>query len=181
ESVDPGSPGALAGIRAGDRLASPDTNRAGGASAADPLADASPGVPLVMLRERAGASVPVWIAPRAQPDAGRRFSAMLVAVAAAFLFLGSWVWSERRDRLTRTFYLLCLAFSVWLAPPPQLGSAVARGAYDLAFTLAQLFLGPLFSHFFALFPESGRPRASAWLLPGYGAATVLLALYVGIQ
>src|SRR5262249_11112836 len=75
EAVEPGSPGALAGIRAGDRLSSPDTNRAGGASTADPLAGAAPGVPLVVLCERDGASVPVWIAPGLQPDALRRFSA----------------------------------------------------------------------------------------------------------
>ena len=89
--------------------------------------------------------------------------------------------SERRDRLTRTFYLLCLAFSVFLAPPPQLQSGAARGAYELASLLAQLFLGPLFSHFFALFPESGRLRARAWVLAGYAAATVLFTLYFGVQ
>src|SRR5262249_36344574 len=76
---------------------------------------------------------------------------------------------------------LCLAFSVVFAPPPRLDTGAARGAFEIAFTLAQCFVGPLFSHFFALFPESGRPRASAWVLAGYGAATVLLALYVGVK
>jgi serine phosphatase RsbU (regulator of sigma subunit)/MFS family permease len=96
------------------------------------------------------------------------------------MLLGGWVWSERRDRLTRTFYLLCLAFSVFLAPRPVLDSGTALGAYELAYVLAQLFVGPLFSHFFALFPESGRLRARAWVLAGYAAATVLFACYLGV-
>ena len=181
ESVDAGSPGALAGVQPGDRLIGPDTNRAGQATPSDPLASATPGTPLVVLRERGGATAPVWIAPSAPPDAERRYRVMLFAVATAFMLLGGWVWSERRDRLTRTFYLLCLAFSVFLAPPPQLDSGAARGAYEVAFTLAQLFLGPLFSHFFALFPESGRLRARAWVLAGYASATVLFALILGVQ
>ena len=181
ESVTDGGPGALAGIQPGDRLTAPATNRAGQAVPTDPLASATPGTPLVVLRERGGATAPVWLAPSAPPDAERRYSAMLFAVATAFMLLGGWVWSERRDRLTRTFYLLCLAFSVFIAPPPTLDSGLARGAYDLAFMLAQLFVGPLFSHFFALFPESGRPRARAWVLAGYAAATVLFAFYLGVQ
>ena len=180
EAVDTGSPGALAGVQPGDRLIAPDTNRAGQAAPSDPLASAAPGVPLVVLRERGGATAPVWIAPSAAPDAERRFRVMLFAVATAFMLLGGWVWSERRDRLTRTFYLLCLAFSVVLAPRPALDTSLARGAYELAFVLAQLFVGPLFSHFFALFPESGRPRARAWVLAGYASATVLLALNLGV-
>ena len=133
------------------------------------------------MRERGGASVPVWIAPLALPHAERRFLAAQFAVAAAFMLLGGWVWSERRDRLTRTFYLLCLAFAVWLAPSPSLASGVARGAYEQSFVLAQFFIGPLFSHFFALFPESGRPRARAWVLVGYAMATVLLACFLGVR
>jgi predicted metalloprotease with PDZ domain len=67
-TVTPGSPGALAGVQPKDRLISPDTNRAGQAATSDPLATATPGVPLVVLRERAGATAPVWIAPSAAPD-----------------------------------------------------------------------------------------------------------------
>ena len=129
-SVVAGSPAALAGLRPGDRLAAPEPEpsarrvpRPPGALSPDPLAGATPGVPFVVMRERAGASVPVWIAPRALPDAERRFSAIQFAVATVFMLLGGWVWSERRDRLTRTFYLLSLAFAVWLAPPPRLTSA----------------------------------------------------------
>src|SRR5215831_8758386 len=181
ESVVAGSPGALAGVQPGDRLTAPDTNRAGQAAASDPLASATPGAPLLVLRERGGATAPLWLAPSAPPDDERRYQAMLFAVATAFMLLGGWVWSERRDRLTRTFYLLCLAFSVFIAPPPTLDSGVARGAYELASMLAQLFVGPLFSHFFALFPESGRLRARAWVLAGYASATVLFACFLGVQ
>src|SRR5262249_35384985 len=68
-SVDPGSPAALAGLEPGDRLSAPEPERslrgmprASDALSADPLAGATPGVPLVVMRERAGASAPVWVA-----------------------------------------------------------------------------------------------------------------------
>jgi serine phosphatase RsbU (regulator of sigma subunit) len=146
-----------------------------------PLANAVPGEPLVVMRERDGAESVLWLVPQPLPDAERRFLAVLFAVAAAFLLLGGWVWMERRDPLTRTFYLLCLAFTVLLAPPPRLAGGLVAFGYEALTVLASLFAGPLFSHFFALFPESGRPRARAWVLGGYAAATVLLACYVGAK
>jgi len=181
-TVDPGSPGHAAGLRAGDRLVSPG-GAAGmeGLTAPGPLTDAAPGVPRVVLRERDGHTTSVWLVPRPLPDAERRFLAVVFAVAAAFLLLGGWVWMERRDPLTRTFYLLCLAFAVILAPPPRIPAGPVAAVAEALAVLAQLFAGPLFSHFFALFPESGRPRARAWVLAGYAAATVLLACYAGAQ
>jgi phosphoserine phosphatase RsbU/P len=181
ESVDVGSPGALAGIVPGDRLLAADSSRIADVLAPDPISSAAPGEPLLVLRERAGVRSLVWLAPRALPFAERRMRAVIFAVAAAFLLLGGWVWRERRDRLTRTFYLLCLAFAVILAPPPHVASHAAQVAYAFTFVLAQLFVGPLFSHFFALFPESGKPRARAWVLACYASATVLLACYVGVM
>jgi len=178
-SVDAGSPGELAGLRAGDRLRAPGGD-AEPVLSAGPFADAQPGVPLVVERERAGVSLPVWLVPRPLPDAERRFLAVLFAVATSFALLGAWIWLERRDPLTRTFYLLCLAFTVLLAPPPRFASEPASLTYELLTVLAQLFSGPLFSHFFALFPESGRPRARGWVLGGYAVATVLLACYAGV-
>ncbi len=180
-SVDDGSPGHAAGLVPGDRLFAPGADRASELLSAGPLAAAEPGVPLVVERERAGQRVPVWLVPRGLPDAERRFLAVIFAVAASFLLLGGWVWSERRDPLTRTFYLLCLAFTVLLAPPPQLSNPIGNALYEGLGVLAQLFIGPLFSHFFALFPESGRPRARAWVLACYAAATVLLACYAGVK
>jgi serine phosphatase RsbU (regulator of sigma subunit) len=180
-SVDPGSPGESAGLVPGDRLRSPGGGRAEQVLSPGPLAHAAPGTPLVVLRERAGAERAVWLVPRPLPDAERRFLAVLFAVASSFALLGGWIWMERRDRLTRTFYLLCLAFTVLLAPPPRFHAAPAALAYELLTVLAQLFAGPLFSHFFALFPESGRPRARGWVLAGYAVATVLLAVYLGVK
>ena len=180
-SVDAGSPGALAGLAPGDRILPADSTRKVDVLSSDPLSEAVPGEPLLVMRERDGRRALVWLAPRALPDAERRFNAMIFAVAAAFLLLGGWVWRERRDRLTRTFYLLCLAFAVTLAPIPHHASRAALIAYSfITSMLAQLFIGPLFSHFFALFPESGKPRARAWVLALYAAATVLLASYVGV-
>ena len=105
ESVDPGSPGALAGLAPGDKLLPADSSRKVDVLTTDPLADAAPDEPLLVMRERAGVRTLVWIAPRALPAAERRYNVVLFAVAAAFLLLGGWVWRERRDRLTRTFYL----------------------------------------------------------------------------
>ena len=180
ESVDAASPGALAGLVPGDQVLPADSSRRVDVLSPGPLSGAAPGEPLLVMRERAGVRTLVWLAPRALPVAERRFNAVLFAVVAAFLLLGGWVWRERRDPLTRTFYLLCLAFAVSFAPPPHLASRAAEVAYALIFVLAQLFIGPLFSHFFALFPESAKPRARAWVLAAYAAATVLLACYVGV-
>ena len=179
-SVDPGSPGHAAGLVPGDRLVAAGGDAASELLGAGPLAAAEPGVPLIVELEREGARVPVWLVPRELPQTERRFLAVIFAVAASFLLLGGWVWSERRDPLTRTFYLLCLAFTVLLAPPPYLPTAPARSLYDTLAVLSQLFIGPLFSHFFALFPESGRPRARAWVLASYAAATVLLVCYAAV-
>ena len=180
-SVDEASPGHAAGLVAGDRVFSPGADDSKELLGAAPFAGAEPGVPLVVELEREGRRIPVWLVPRALPDAERRFLAINFAVAAAFLLLGGWVWSERRDPLTRTFYLLCLAFTVLLAPPPHLRSAPASTLYEGLAVLSQLFIGPLFSHFFALFPESGRPRARAWVLPLYAGATVLVVCYAAIK
>ncbi len=180
EAVDPGSPGARAGLRSGDRLITEDSPASTGMLGAGPFASARPGVPLAVLRERDGARASVWLAPRMPPDSERRFAAVMLGVAVAFLLLGGWVWSERRDLLTQTFYLLCLSFAVWLAPIPPFANRAAGLVYECITLVAQLFLGPLFSHFFALFPESGRPRARAWVLACFASATLLLACFTGI-
>ncbi len=180
ESVDPGGPAALAGLRPGDLLSSTDSAAARDPLSPDAMAAARPGEPLVVMRDRAGVLRAVWLAPRAQPDSERHFYALIFAVASAFLLLGGWVWRERRDQLTRTFYLLCIAFAVFLAPSPRLDTRAVNLAYSFLFVLAQLFIGPLFTHFFALFPESGRTRARAWVLTCYATATVLLACFAGV-
>ncbi len=180
ESVDSGGPGAMAGVLPGDLLLNAAANARDDVLAPSIPAAAIPGQPMVVIRERAGQRSAVWLAPLGQPESERRYNTVLFTVAAAFLLLGGWVWRERRDRLTRTFYLLCLAFTVMLAPPPHLSARAAVAAYQFLSTLAQLFMGPLFSHFFALFPESARPRARVWVLGCYASATVLVACFTGV-
>jgi len=101
--------------------------------------------------------------------------AALLAVASGFVLIGGWVWSERRDRLTRAFFLLCLAFAWFLAPLPRWPSDASGALYDAIYTAVGLYLPALFIHFFALFPESGQPRGrlrSATTI-AYGVSTGL--------
>src|SRR6266545_1695806 len=116
------------------------------------------------------------------PRGERHMMGALLAVACGFVLLGGWVWSERRDRLARTFFLLCLAFALLLAPFPRFGSAAMTLAYGLLYSGVSVFLPALFVHFFALFPESERPGG----LPGavtriaYGVATGLFLAALGL-
>jgi serine phosphatase RsbU (regulator of sigma subunit) len=154
-AVIPGGPAERAGLAAGDRLVAPEGEPRFTRS---PLAYAAVGEPLAALRERDGALTAVRVVPVALPDGERHMMAALLAVASGFVLIGSWVWSERRDRLTRTFFLLCLAFAWLLAPLPRIAHAASGTLYDALYTAVGVFLPALFVHFFALFPESGRPR-----------------------
>jgi serine phosphatase RsbU (regulator of sigma subunit) len=173
-AVVPGGPAARAGLAQGDRIVPP-----GGRPrlARSPLAGAVPGVPLILLRERGGQLTAVRLVPEALPYGERRMMAALLAVASGFVVLGSWVWSERRDRLTRAFFLLCLAFALFLAPLPHWPSETGV-LYDTLYTAVCLYLPALFIHFFALFPESGRPGQSLRSVNsvGYGIATGLFGI-----
>ncbi len=179
--VEPGSPGDLAGLMTGDRLlvaGDPHAPRV----FQDPLARVAPGRPVALHIERGGAARHLWLVPRALPAVERRMQAAQLAVAAGFVLLGAWVWSERRDRLTRTFLLLCLAFAWLLAPPPHPGAAAVVLAHDLLNSAVSLFLPALFVHFFALFPESrhaGRRLASAVRI-AYAVATLLFVLSLAV-
>ncbi len=177
-SVDAGSPGDAAGLRPGDVIITPEEQKKDPLSSS-PLAAGEPGVPLAIERERDGQRQAVWLVPQRAPAAERRFRAINFAVAASFLLLGGWVWSERRDPLTRTFYLLCLAFTLLPAPPHLRVTPAAL--YEALLMTSQIFLGPLFSHFFALFPEGGRPRARWWVLTMYAAATVSFVCYAAVK
>ncbi len=174
-AVVPGGPAARAGLAHGDRIVPPDGQPRLSRS---PLADAVPGRPLLLWRERAGRLAPVRLVPEALPYGERRLMAALLAVASGFVVLGSWVWSERRDRLTRAFFLLCLAFALFLAPLPSALSVTSGVLYDTLYTAVGLFLPALFIHFFALFPESGRPgrRLRSVTSIAYGVATGLLGI-----
>lgn len=181
-SVAKGSPGARAGLRPGDRLLPPGPRPARGTLGVDALASARPGQPLLIVRERAGVQRTVWLAPEPLPEGERRYRALLFAVASAFLILGGWVWSERRDRLTRSFLLLCLAFVVWFAPRPDLPSGAAAMLYDVIYLAAQLLVPALFTHFFVLFPEPRlRPRAGALVRLLYVGSFLLIAAFLAIE
>ncbi len=172
-AVIPGSPAQRAGLAPGDHLLQ-GGNRPG--FTRSPIADAVPGVPLALTRERAGRIADLRLLPATLPEGERRLQAALLAVASGFLLIGGWVWSERRDRLTRAFFLLCLAFAWLLAPPPRWGADPAAGTlYDTITTGAGLYLPALFVHFFALFPGSGRPRGSLRTVASvaYGVSTGL--------
>jgi serine phosphatase RsbU (regulator of sigma subunit) len=171
-AVVPDGPGDRAGILPGDRLQS----RSGGDDDLQgPLAGARPGSPLALLVRRGERVEPVDLLPIRPPPGERRMLAALLAVASGFLLLGGWVWSERRDRLTRPFYALCLAFAVLLAPPPDLHPQALNVVYALLYTGATLMLPALCIHFFALFPEPRAPRGrlAAGASIAYGVAALL--------
>ncbi|MFN8586447.1 MAG: SpoIIE family protein phosphatase [Candidatus Eisenbacteria bacterium] len=174
-TVEPGSPAALAGLQPGDRLTPHGGGRTTAQSAAG-LERARPGRALVLTRVRDGAAEDAWLVPAPLPEAERRFRAFLFAIACVFLLLGGWVWSERRDHLTRVFYALCLAFAGMFAQPPLVSSPALQFVADLGFVAAQLLAPVTFAHFFVLFPEPAvRPRARWIVRIGYGLALLLFA------
>ncbi|MBK7368534.1 MAG: SpoIIE family protein phosphatase [Candidatus Eisenbacteria bacterium] len=177
-TVQPGSPGEHAGILPGDRLFATGASRST-VLTAGPLERARPGRPVVVQRSRDGETTTAWLVPSALPESERRFRAFLFGVASVFLLLGGWVWSERRDPVTRVFLLLCLAFAGMLAQAPVFGSPLVQLASDLAVLAAQLYAPVLFAHLFALFPEPLTRGRAAWVLRiGYAVATVLFVAWL---
>lgn len=180
-TVDPGSPGARAGLQPGDLLLPAAGSSPSSLLRADPLRGATPGAPLALRRVRDGRTATAWLAPEPLPAGERRYRSFLLAIASVFVLLGGWVWSERRDNLTRVFLLLGLAFAAMLAPGPWLPPGAWQVAYDLGFAAAQVYVSVLFLHFFALFPEPApRPRARALVRAGYALATALLFALIAV-
>ncbi|HEY2954287.1 MAG TPA: SpoIIE family protein phosphatase [Candidatus Eisenbacteria bacterium] len=176
--VVPGSPGDRAGLLPGDRLRPVPPSRTGPAARLGPLAGASPGVPLPLERRADGGEWRrVWLVPEPLPDGERRMMAAELAVCAGFVLLAGVVWSERRDRLTRTFLRLCLAFAWLVMPTPLWPSAWAGAAWQVVYSGITLFLPALFIQFFALFPEGGARggRVTALVRVGYVVAALLFA------
>jgi serine phosphatase RsbU (regulator of sigma subunit) len=174
----PGGPGERAGLRVGDEIRPPGS----AAGSSNPLAAARPGVPLSLERVRAGQSTPVWLAPEPLPGGEQRMMAALLAVASGFVLLAGLVWAERRDRLTRVFVLLCIAFALLLAPLPRLAGTAAWW-YEVLYGAASLALPALFVHFFALFPDPDRVRGAARsaIRLGYALSALLLAAAVAAE
>src|SRR5580765_2464571 len=176
--VVPGSPGERAGVLPGDRLRPAHPPRGGPAARLGPLARAMPGAPLLLERRADGGEWRrVWLVPEELPAAERRMIAAQLAVCCGFVLLAGAVWSERRDRLTHTFFLLCLAFAWLVLPTPLWPSAIAAAAWEAVYSGITLFLPALFIHFFALFPEGG-PRSGRITIvvrAAYAIATLLFA------
>ncbi len=174
-AVDPGSPGARAGLRTEDRLASLDSGGGPWQRLQGPIASAAPAKPLRLERIRDGLRRPIWLVPDPMPNGERRMMAIDLLVASGFILLGGWVWSERRDRLTRPFFLLSIAFAWILAPIPRFSWPVLGTMHEVLYAGFQLLLPALFIHFFALFPEPRVPgsRTAAGVAAGYGVATFL--------
>src|SRR5262245_20158367 len=109
-AVIPGGPAARAGLVAGDRLRPHTGDHDPWRALRSATGTASPGRSLLVERDRDGERRLVWMLPTALPDDERRMMAALLAVACGFVLLGGWVWSERRDRLPGSFFLLSIAF-----------------------------------------------------------------------
>jgi sigma-B regulation protein RsbU (phosphoserine phosphatase) len=175
--VVPGGPGERAGLRAGDRISTPDPGRPVWRWGQPVTAFAAPGMPLPLERRRDGVARSAWMVPDPLPDGERRMMAVLLLVASGFVLLGGWVWSERRDRLTGPFYLLSLAFAGMLAPVPRFPWPALGALHELLYAGLTLLLPALFVHFFALFPEPRAPRGrmAAGVAAAYGVAALLSA------
>ncbi|HUK62489.1 MAG TPA: SpoIIE family protein phosphatase [Dongiaceae bacterium] len=171
--VERGGPAERAGIRVGDRLIAHGGNPLD--AVVGPAVGARIGRPYTFERERDGTRTPVVVTPVPLPAEEHRMMAAQLAVACGFMFLGGWVWSERRDRLTRPFVALTYVFAVVLAPQPVL-PASGMVAHAIAYALATLLLPALSIHVFALFPEPpAARRPSVAVAPAYGVATLLAA------
>ncbi len=102
-------------------------------------------------------------------------------MASGFVLIGGWVWSERRDAMTRTFLLVCLSFAWLLAPPPMSSFSLIVQVHTLVLAAISLFLPVLLVHFFALFPESRAPgRMLEITRASYGVATILFVVTVAV-
>jgi serine phosphatase RsbU (regulator of sigma subunit) len=169
--VERGGPSDRAGVRVGDRLVAHEGNPLD--ALVGPKAGARIGQPYRFQRERDGTRATIVVTPEPLPAGERRMMAELLAVACGFMFLGGWVWSERRDRLTRPFVALTYVFAVLLAPPPVLPEPWMI-VHAIAYALATLLLPALSIHVFALFPEPPAARRPSGAVATAHAVAALL-------
>jgi serine phosphatase RsbU (regulator of sigma subunit) len=173
ERVMPGSPGERAGLAAQDRALAPPGSY--GARAHRPLVESAPGRPIDLVRVRGTERRTAWLVPDRLPEGERRQMSAQLVVASGFLLLGGWVWGQRRDRLTRSFFLLCLTFALLMLPPMVWSRHAVMVIDDVVRGAVQLYLPALFVHFFSHFPES-RARGRTRVRVAYGISTALFAL-----
>jgi serine phosphatase RsbU (regulator of sigma subunit) len=178
EEVLPASPADRAGIRIGDRLLPATAGSARAGTSGGILSGLRPGRAVTLLVLRGADEFHVRLIPASLPRPEFRLLALLLMVAFGFVLLASVVWSERRDALTRQFFLLSLAFAILVSPHPQWPWPQWALCYEAAYAGITLFLPALFVHFFVLFPESDRPsaRLGAGVAAGYALAGLLYAL-----
>jgi len=180
-TVLPGSPAERASAKPGDHLLGPGP-RGSEHEAARLLAGASQGRPVTLLALRDHARRPLWLVPAALPDGDRRMIAAILLVASGFVMLGGWVWSERRDPLTRTFFLLCLGFAWLLTPLPSGAPPLVSIVYEVVLSAVTVYLPALFVQFFALFPDrAARGTLRVMVRTTYFLATVLFAASLALQ
>lgn len=175
-TVVPGGPAARAGLAPGDVLRR-EPFTPGVAAVVSPLWGARPGVSLSLSRLRDREWSRVEVVPDPLPPGERRLRSLALALACGFVLLGGWVWSERRDRLTRPFFLLTLLCGVLFTPPPTLASPAAQLALELLYLAATLVVPAATIHFFSRFPEPAsahtRGALPAAVATGYGVSLLL--------
>ena len=173
--VNANSPGALAGVRLGDRLHSIDNQKIKDIGEyADRIYELGSGATVVyrLENENGFRNIPITLQsePALTPIAG--FRAIL-----AFLHLGIGLFVLiRGDRTSRTyhFFLICLAaFVVYLYSYTTKLSTLDWLVYGLS-VLAFLLLPAMFAHFCFRFPVDVRPRTHPFAI--YVPAVLLIVL-----
>jgi hypothetical protein len=133
-----------------------------------------PGRGVTLERSRGEQRRPVFLVPDRLPEGERRMLAAMLMVSIVFVLLGGTVWSERRDALARTFFLMCLCFAWLLAPLRRWPTPGPRLLDQIFLTGIQIYLPALMIHFFALFPEArARGSRSVWIRTAYAIATTV--------
>lgn len=193
--VDAGSAARQAGLKSGDELL-----QAWVSAAAPPTGQGPPArqvAPTALRSFPRGTAVGLIVASPARPahtvfftlaapppaESVRRWLSLLTA--AIFLAVGTFTCARRPDALGRTFFLLCLAFTLIFVQPVAPADPRVTGLMGLLDDLSVLLLGASLVHFVLLFPrpveQARRRRTLTWVYGGAGGlALVTLASTLGL-